>query len=305
MEAGVFALSRLHVRRQMRAGIASARLLHGWLESPENFLWTIFVGNTAVNFCILAVFCTSLFEAIPQNRLLLGVVYAAAVFLFCVLFDLLPKMLFRMFPTRLCLALAPVFRFIHMGLKPAVAVVEWGSSLLLDWRGGAVFKGHLFGNREEFRMVMQESGADFTTDERAMINRVLDLQSVTVQSITKPMADAVTITVRTPLSEAFALCRERGVTRLPVWDTRESRRRIAGLVDLDRVIYRADASPDRLAGEFLQPAVYLDGKLRLEEALRRLRRAGQMLGIVMQEDREVGVVSMQDILSQVFGEVKL
>ena len=39
--------------------------------------------------------------------------------------------------------------------------------------------------------------------------------------------------------------------------------------------------------------------------IRRMRRAGQMLAIVMREDREVGLVSMQDILSQVFGEVKL
>jgi CBS domain containing-hemolysin-like protein len=39
--------------------------------------------------------------------------------------------------------------------------------------------------------------------------------------------------------------------------------------------------------------------------MRRLRRAGQMLAIVMREDREVGIISMQDILSKVFGEVKL
>src|SRR3989442_6638125 len=53
MEAGVFALSRLRVRQQMRAGHRSARALHGYLEHPENFLWTILVGNTVANFFIL------------------------------------------------------------------------------------------------------------------------------------------------------------------------------------------------------------------------------------------------------------
>jgi CBS domain containing-hemolysin-like protein len=43
----------------------------------------------------------------------------------------------------------------------------------------------------------------------------------------------------------------------------------------------------------------------VEDALRRMRRAGQMLAIVMRDRREVGIVSMQDILSKVFGEVKL
>ena len=34
------------VRNLMRKGGRRARLLHGWLEQPENFLWTILVGNT-------------------------------------------------------------------------------------------------------------------------------------------------------------------------------------------------------------------------------------------------------------------
>jgi len=35
-----------------------------------------------------------------------------------------------------------------------------------------------------------------------------------------------------------------------------------------------------------------------------MRRAGHMLAIVMRNHREVGIVSMQDILRKVFGEVK-
>ena len=153
--------------------------------------------------------------------------------------------------------------------------------------------------------MMQDSAQDFTSEERMMINRVLDLQTQTLQAVTTPIAIAVTVTAQTPLGDFLALCREQGRTRFPVWDLRDKQRRIVGLVDLDELIYRADLKPDRVLGEFLQPAVYLDEKLRIEEALRRMRRAGQMLAIVMREDREVGIVSMQDILSRVFGEVKL
>ena len=52
MEAGVFALSRLRIRQQMRAGRVSAQVLHRFLENPENFLWTIVVGNTLANFAV-------------------------------------------------------------------------------------------------------------------------------------------------------------------------------------------------------------------------------------------------------------
>ena len=118
-------------------------------------------------------------------------------------------MLFRMYPNRLCVLLARPFRFIHLALRPLVALVETFSGALLRWRGGKVFTGHLFGNREELRLVMQESAQAFTSEERAMINRVLDLQTLTVRQAMKPLEQAVAMTAQTPVSAALALCRER------------------------------------------------------------------------------------------------
>ena len=47
-----------------------------------------------------------------------------------------------------------------------------------------------------------------------MINRVLDLQSLTVRQITKPLAQAVMVSAQTPTSEVLQLARERGLTRV-------------------------------------------------------------------------------------------
>src|SRR6185436_2647090 len=130
-------------------------------------------------------------------------VFSMAVFFFYVLFDLLPKMLFRRFPNRLCLSLARPFGLVHFILRPLVAVVEWFSRMLLRWHGGKTFTGHLFGNREELRLVMQESAQGFTSEERAMINRVLDLQSLTVRQAMKPLGDGGKIITETPVSQVL------------------------------------------------------------------------------------------------------
>ena len=103
------------------------------------------------------------------------------MFLFYTFFDLLPKMLFRAHPNHLCLSAAEYFPARPFGLTAAGADrrgrVQDG---LLRWTGGQAFTGRLFGNREEMRAVMQESAQALTSDERAMINRVLDLQNFTV-----------------------------------------------------------------------------------------------------------------------------
>lgn len=306
MEAGVFALSRIRVRRQMRAGRPSARVLHGYLENPENFLWTILVGNTIANFIILGIVLVFLDDALPGEGAWFAVIFVIIVFLFYTLFDLLPKMLFRLYPNRLCLSCARPFRFIHLVLRPLVWMVEGISALLLRLTGGKAFTGHLFGNREELRFIMQESGGALTTEERAMINRVLDLQSLTVRHIAKPIPLTATVSMQTPIGEVLAISRDRHVTRLPVWETRDGQRRIAGIISMITILYLADLDSNRPVADFVRPALYVEEDLRLEAALHRMQRSGQRLAVVLGRDRrEIGIITLSDILKLIFGEVTL
>jgi CBS domain containing-hemolysin-like protein len=306
MEAGVFALSRIRIRQQMRAGKSSARMLHGYLENPENFLWTILVGNTLANFAILGWIIGTLHGRFGGQWILFVAILAVAVFLFYALFDLLPKMLFQKFPNRLCLLAAVPFRFVHLGLRPLVFVVERVANAALGLAGGQIFSGHLFGNREELRQVMQESAQVLTSEERFMINQVLDLQSLTTRQITTPMTEAVTLTASTPVSDAVKLARERNLTRFPVWEVRDKRRRIGGLIDIDKLLFRAELDETKPVSTYLSPALFLEEGSRLEVALRRMQRAGQRLAVVVTRDgREVGIISLEDIFKLMFGEVKL
>ncbi len=306
MEAGVFALSRLRIRQQMRLGRKSARLLHHYLENPENFLWTILVGNTLANLGILGWLIVILHDALAGRVFWFLVVYAVIVFLFYTFFDLLPKMLFRKYPNRLCILLAPVFRIVHFALRPLVAVVESVSRLLLRWRGGKASTARVFGNREELRLLMQDSGQTLSSEERAMIGRVLDLQSLTVRQAMKPLRDAVTLPAQAPVSQALEICREKQFTRIPVWQETEGRQRIVGLISCNDLLFRPALEMQQRVSELLRPALYLDEELRLELAMRRMQKAGQRLAIVLgRERRETGIISLQDILRAIFGEVSL
>ena len=306
LEAGVFALNRLRVRHLARAGRPSARLLHDFLEHPEDFLWTILVGNTLANFIILGWVVANLHDRFPGHYLLITGLLAVIVFLFYALFDLLPKMLFRAHPNQLCLLAAQVFRPVHFVLRPLVAVVEATAAGALRWTGGHAFTGRPFGNREEMRALMQESAQALTTGERAMINRVLDLQTFTVRQIAMPLNQVVTVETRTPIGEALALARERKFSRLPVWETRTGQKRIAGLLILGPLLFRDDLDLQKPAAAHMTPALFLDEDTRLEVAFRRMQRAGERLAIVLSRDRnESGVVTLEDILKVMFGEVKL
>ena len=306
MEAGVFALNRLRVRRLARTGKPSAKLLNQFLEKPERFLWTILVGNTLVNFVILSWTLIKLREWFIGDTMVIVSLFALAVFFFYAFFDLLPKMLFRAHPNSLCLSAAKPFRYIHFILRPFVVIVEDLSQTILKWTGGQVLTGRIFGNREEMRAMMRESGQALTDDEHAMVNRVLDLQNFSVGQIAKPMHETPSVEAATPLRAALTLARENTISRLPVWETRAAARRVAGLLDIRPLVYRENLDVDKPASAFMTPALFVNEDVRLEVALRQMQRAGQRTAIVLSRERkEIGVVKLRDILKVMFGEMKL
>ncbi len=306
MEAGVFALNRLRIRRLARAGKPSAKLLNRFLERPERFLWTILVGNTLANFFILGWALAKLHEWFLTQPVLVVSVFAAVVFVFYAFFDLLPKMLFRAHPNSFCLSAARPFRVVNFALSPLVSIVEGFSQGILRVTGGQTFTGRLFGNREELRAVMQESGRVLTDDERTMVNRILDLQNFTVGQITRPLAETVSVEMQTPLREAINLAREKNLSRLPVWELRDGKRRVAGLLDIGLLLYRENPDAETPVSNYMISAVFMHEGIRLEVALRLMQRAGQRLGIVLSRERnEIGIVALKDILKVMFGEMNL
>jgi len=226
--------------------------------------------------------------------------------LFYTFFDLLPKMVFRARPNSLCLSAANVFRIVNFALSPLVLMVADVSKTILKWTGGQAFTGRLFGNREEMRAVMQESAQALTSDERAMINRVLDLQNFSVGQIAIPVAKMVAVEKGTLVGDAVKLARKKNVSRLPVWETRDGRRRIAGLILVNALLFNASLDLQNPASMHMTPALFMEEDVRLEIALRRMQRAGQRLAIVLARDGgEAGIVTLEDILKLMFGEVKL
>ncbi len=306
MEAGLFALSRFRLRWLIREGHEDARRLYQYLDNTEDFLWTILMGNTLANSVAVAVVVVMLHRWLGGFHALFWFIFTPGLLFFYALCDLLPKMLFRLYPHRLCLLFLRPFRLIRLLLRPAIGLMTHCSSWVLRWSGRQTIAGPLFGTREELRHVMQDSARQMTSEERAMINRVLDLQTLTVGQVMVPLPRVVSVSQDTPVAEVLRLCRDRDVTRLPVWLEEGGQRRVTGLLNARSLFYRSELDPSQTARAFLKPAVYLAEGRRLEDAMRQLQRSGQRLAIVLSRERkEIGVVSLHDILTVVFGEFHL
>ncbi|MBE7501865.1 MAG: DUF21 domain-containing protein [Verrucomicrobiales bacterium] len=304
MEAGIPLLSRLRLRLSHRQGQASAGVLQRLLDRPEEFLWTILVGNTLASFVLLCAALVLLHGWLGGHRWLLLGALAVVAFLLYAVGDLLPKMLFRAFPNRLCLAVARPFQGIHLALRPLVAPVAWLANGLLRLTGGRRFKGRLFGSRDELRWLMQESEQALTREERTLVNRVLDLQERTVGSVMTPWAQVVTVPADRPLRAFLELCRETGRKRFPVCEPATGS--VVGIISLRAALYRPQVGPEQPVKDLMREVFRLEASLRLEEALPRFQRSGHRLAVVVDgAGRMVGLITLSDLLRRLFGEVAL
>jgi CBS domain containing-hemolysin-like protein len=71
-------------------------------------------------------------------------------------------------------------------------------------------------------------------------------------------------------------------------------------------LFQTGLDTTKPVADFLKPALYLEEDLRVELALRRMQKSGQRLAIVLGRDRrELGLITLQDVLKTIFGEVSL
>ena len=305
MEAGVLALSRWRIRQQAREGRRRGRVLMGYLDKPENFLWTIFLANTLAAFGAISLVVVELFRSLRGHPLPAMFAFIAYILLFYAVCDLFPKVLFRMYPNRLCMAAAIPFQVIYLVMTPVASLIQRFSNLFLQWTGGKAYTGKIFSSRKELRMAVQDSTESLSAAERGMITRVLDLQQTSLSQITLPFARLPEVTAQLTGAEVLRRWKESSRNHLPVWED-AGHRRIAGIIDIRSVLYASEAERERPIRDRVNPALYISDHVAVEEALRRLQRSGQPLAIILDSDRkEIGVVGFEEILRSIFGEVKI
>ena len=306
IEAGMLALNKLRVRRQARQGNKHARALLGYMEEAEHFLWTILVGNTLANFLIVAPLIVALRRMLPGHPWLSAMLLVGLLLVIYTFCDFLPKMLYRNYPDGLTIVSVRPYRLFHWMLSPVVFVVSGIADLLLKLGGGEVLTGQMFSDREGMRRVMQSSGQNLSTEERSMIDRVMDLQHRTLTQVMVPLHKVVSIGADVSIEDAIMQARSNNILRMPVFDQRKGSKVFLGALNLKPLWFDWENRRRERVREHLTGVMHLPSSMAVDEALRKMQKAGQRVGPVTNAQRkEIGWINIRDILKTVFGEVNI
>ncbi len=236
-------------------------------------------------------------------------------FVLVVIGEVVPKNLGVEKSERMAVLTSPALLFCYKALEPFVYVVERSSALvsrLFGLRGITHSGGH---SAEEIRHIVLASGVggQLPPFEQEAIRHLLDLRGLIAREVMVPRSNVISIPVESSLDDVLRVMSEHNYSRLPVY--RDGRENIVGVIhyrDLLRVWRqrrfakerRRTVGPFHLEDTMRKPLVVPETK-PLHELLDEFRETHTHLGVVVDEFGSIaGLVTMEDVLEQVFGEIE-
>jgi CBS domain containing-hemolysin-like protein len=148
----------------------------------------------------------------------------------------------------------------------------------------------------------QEAGA-IRADTGRIIGQVFRLSRIRVRDVMVPRERIVAMERRMDPEQVLDRLREEGYTRLPVYDGTIDR--IVGILHTKDLFHLYAKSRLVVMDDAIRPAVWFLPDLSVVDALRRFRRGRRHMGIVHEKDgRVVGLVTLEDVLEEVVGEIE-
>jgi len=162
------------------------------------------------------------------------------------------------------------------------------------------------GSPDELKRLIAESyaGGHIDPGEAGMLTGVFHLHEQDARQVMTPIPAVVTIDISQDVETALQLCVSSGHTRLLVTEE-EDRDRVRGIVHVSTLVRQLmQEGPKSSVKSVVHDALIVPETKPLDDLLADLQRQRSSLAVVVDEyGRVVGIVTVEDIIEEVVGEI--
>jgi CBS domain containing-hemolysin-like protein len=300
-EMAFIAANRVRLRHLAEEGNQTAARYLEAFRRPERVLATCMMGVTIAHITASSVATWALLPMLGSWSAV--VVTAALTPVMLVIGEVIPKAVAREWATALIRSLFRVIEFLSWVLAP----LTWGANAVvgkaLALFGRTPSSTRQFVSREELKLLLQmePEEADVTVSEAEMIDKIFDLGEKTVREIMVPLVDVAALPASAHPDDAVRLIAERGFSRIPLFTDRVFN--LIGFVTAMDLLRRGAQAADLRS--IMRPATYAPETKRIDDLLREMQKGRIQLAVVVDEyGGAVGIVTIEDILEQIVGEIE-
>lgn len=252
------------------------------------------------------VFLPGISQNIATHTVSVSISFALITFLHVVIGELIPKSIALEYPEQTSLVIARPMQFLSFLFTPFIWMLNgFGNSILNLFHVPHKHKASLVHSTEELDMLVDASynGGVLNETEKDILHNVFKFSDLTAKQVMVPRTDMVCIPKDMSLDDLNKLAAENQYTRYPVFD--EDIDHITGLIhvkDLFSLSINDESCPiEKLQRDvMLVPETITMDKLILEFK----KRKGQMAMVIDEFGGTSGLITLEDVLEEIFGEVQ-
>lgn len=295
------ALNRYRLRHQVRKGVKAAKRVFKLLESPEELLSVILIGNT-----LAMVIASSLFTLMAEELFgHLGILLAPIILtlLMLIFAEITPKTIAAIHPERVAYAVSLPLRFFYWLFFPLMRLLSLITLSILRLFRISLKSSHDQPLTNDELRVLVSSHPGQARPHREMLEGILELEHVSVDDIMIPRSDISGVNLDQPWKSVLKSLQHAQHQKLVIY--RGSVDQPYGMLDtrvltnllIDNALNRTTLLKS------LDQMHYIPEGTPLSTQLRRFQAQRYRKGLVIDEHGMViGLVSLQDILEEIVGD---
>jgi CBS domain containing-hemolysin-like protein len=278
-------------------GVTLASLALGWIgeDTVAQLMEPLLVGALPARAATVAAHSIAIVFA-----------FASITYLHIVIGELVPKTMALERAERMALTVALPIEIFYRTFKAPIWLLDRSASAVVRLIGlQASAEETAVYTEEELRHLvgLSHKSGHLIEDERQLINNVFDFTEATVESVMVPRTEIEALDSEFNAVQMLEIFEQTRYSRMPIY--RSSLDDIVGIIlhkDLSRLVRRGGAVDLK---EITRSPVFIPTNVKLNDALRMLRRSNEHMAMVVDEHGGVeGLVTLEDLLEEIVGEIR-
>jgi CBS domain containing-hemolysin-like protein len=204
-------------------------------------------------------------------------------------------------------SLAAPLRWFRRASAPFTVALTWMSNGVVRLFGVRPAELESQPTTDDLKVLISQSavGGDLDPGEAVMLRGVFHLHEQEAREVMTPIPAVVTVDYSSAVAEALSLCTSSGHNRLVVVED-GNQDRVRGIVHALRLVrLLMSEGPEAKIEAAVRDALIVPETKPLDDLLTELQRQRSSMGVVVDEyGRTVGIVTVEDILEEVVGEIE-
>jgi len=303
-ETAIISLNHLRLKSMENAGLSKAKILLELLKKPHRLINSMLLGTN-----LSVVVATTISSALvinmmgenysKSNELYTTLILTPIVLIFC---EIIPKTIFRFRANILSLRFTHFINFFYLLFYPLTSFLKAFSNLFFS-KNEKVSEHKNVVSKEQLKILLKmgvQNGALDSLEHRILYG-IMEFGNKEAREIMTPRVDVIAFDVNDKIEKIAKNAYKKGFSRFPVYD---------GEIDLIRgVLYSNDIIHDiesrgKRVRDLMRKAYFVTENQKISEIMKEMKKRKIHMAIVIDEyGGMAGIISMDDILEEIFGEL--